>query len=335
MNRDSDLAEAFQFARAFYTYSGGPRRAVPLAAREALAKARGLIAALPALEEQEAAARAALEEVKARDGRRYAPGMKEATAALAKARAALQSGRAWKYAGPIWRRGYCGTWQPGKPGLFYVEDAKGLFRNVEKASEVGGRYNRVGIPEGYYCDPYQESLCVAFVVQLPSRKGRARFAAAYQLEESDNGRMTVDLSRTFEGPAGDFDQENTGARKEAARAADQLAEKAAESEREYQTAWWAGSRWADLKAEEEEARAEALAILKERRKARGLDPSGFPALCAALRGQVAALCRQIAKSRKARAKLAEGDAEELYFWNGEERLRAAFCEAAGLESFPA
>jgi hypothetical protein len=72
-----------------------------------------------------------------------------------------------------------------------------------------------------------------------------------------------------------------------------------------------------------------------REKARGLDPSGFPALCAAFRGQVAALCRQIAKSRKARAKLAEGHAEELYFWNGEERLRAAFCEAAGLESFPA
>lgn len=333
MNRDSDLAKAFQFARAFYTYSGGPRRAVPLAAREALAKARGLIATLPALEEQEAAARAALEEVKARDGRRYAPGMEEATAALAKARAALQSGRAWKYAGPIWRRGYCGTWQKER-GHFYAEDAKGLFRNVEKASEVGGRYNRVGIPEGYYCDPYQESLCVAFVVQLSSRKGRARFAAAYQFEESDNGGMTVDLSRVFEGPAGDFDQENTGARKEAARAADQLAEKAAESEREYQTASAAGAAWAARKEEEEEARREALAILAERRKARGLDPSGFPALCAALRGQVAALCRQIAKSRKARAKLAEGDAEELYFWNGEERLRAAFCEAAGLESFP-
>ena len=53
------------------------------------------------------------------------------------------------------------------------------------------------------------------------------------------------------------------------------------------------------------------------------------------RGLIAALCRQIAKSRKARAKLAEGHAEELYFWNGEERLRAAFCEGAGLEGFPA
>lgn len=334
MNRDSDLAKAFQFARAFYTYSGGPRRAIPLAAREALAKARGIIATLPALEEQEAAARAALKEVKARDGRRYAPGMEEATAALAKARAALQSGRAWKYAGPIWRRGYCGTWQKER-GHFYAEDAKGLFRNVEKAAEVGGRYDRIrGIATGYYCDPWQESLCVAYVVQLPSRKGRARFAPGYQFEDSESG-LTVDLSRLFEGEEGDSDQENTGARKEAARAADQLAERAAEQEQDYQTAWAAGARFADLKAEEEEARAEALAILKERRKARGLDPSGFPALCAALRGQVAALCRQIAKSRKARAKLAEGQAEELYFWNGEERLRAAFCEAAGLESFPA
>lgn len=328
-----DLTQAFRFARARFTYSGGPRRAAPLAAREALAKARAILAALPALEEQEAAARAALEEVKARDGRKYAPGMEDATAALAKARAALQAGRAWKYAGAVWARGYVGTWQK-EAGLYFVEDAESLFRNVEKAHEVGGRYDRIrGLATGYYCDPWQESLCVAYVVQLPSRKGRARFAPGYRFEES--GGLTVDLARAFEGEEGDSDQENTGARKEAARAADQMAERAAEEERDYQTAGAAGSRWADLKAEEEEARAEALAILKERRAARGLDPSGFPALCGALRGQVAALCRQIAKSRKARAELAAGQSESLYFWTGEERLRAAFCEAAGLEGFPA
>lgn len=299
MNRDSDLAKAFQFARAFYTYSGGPRRAVPLAAREALAKARGLIAALPALEEQEA----------------------------------------FLYCGPVWARRGANQ-----------EDA---LRNVQKAADFLDSREC----SSFYADSFQENTCDGFIAQLPSRNGRARYVAGYGFSHCDGG-ASFDLARVFES---DFkaerelarrqigkaywtpDMERAGywaeaahesARKEAAKAAAGMAEHEAEQEREYQTAWGAGSRWADLKAEEEEARAEALAILKERRKARGLDPSGFPALCVALRGQVAALCRQIAKSRKARAKLAEGDAEELYFWNGEERLRAAFCEAAGLENFP-
>lgn len=261
-------------------------------------------------------------------------GMAPADLAMKAARAKMDSPFRALDVGAVWAKGYPGTWQKER-GRYYTPDAAATFRKVEKAHEVGGRYNRVDIARGYYCDPYQESLCVAYVVQLPSRKGRARFAPAYQFEESDNGGMTADLSQIFEGESGDFDQENTGARKEAARAADQLAEKAAESEREYQTAWQAGSQWAAAKEAEEGARAEALAILAERRKAKGLDPSGFPALCAALRGQVATLRRRIAKARAARIKLQEGDSPELYFWPGEERLREAFCEGAELQEFPA
>ncbi|WP_298702545.1 hypothetical protein [uncultured Brevundimonas sp.] len=126
--------------------------------------------------------------------------------------------------------------------------------------------------------------------------------------------------------------------RDAAAHADALAKEAAESEREYQTAWHAGQAWADLKAEEEAARTEARAILAERRAAMNnpaVSDSGFFALCDVIRGRVRALVESIAESRNKRRELAEGDDSRLMFWNGEERLRAAFCDGAGLDQFPA
>lgn len=352
MNRDSDLAKAFRHARAFYCYSNGPRRPAPLPAREALAKARGLLDALPGLKAAEEAARAALDAQRAIDGRRYAPGME-------KAAKAARAGRAFLYSGPVWARPYVGTWQSEK-GLFYADDATALFRNVIAAHELqSGRE----VARGYYTSPHGDdsNLCVAYVVQLPSRKGRARFAPGYSFSDSDNdGKgITVDLSRieesdfvaerenarrqigkaywtqAMEAPGYWAEAAHESARKEAARAAQDLAERAAEEEREYQTAWAAGNAWADLKREEEEARREALAILAERRAARALGPEGFPALCGALREKVASLWRQIQASRERRATLQEGDAPELYFCPREERLREAFCDGAELGAFPA
>lgn len=260
-----------------------------------------------------------------------------AAEALAEARAIVAAG-GYKF-GPRFAAGFGCNRQSDKGGLYIENPAAAGLRYVGTAEELAGPYSRT--PSGYYLDPEGggETVC-GVVYQLPGRKGRAQFVAGYADPYNGNpgqGPACLWFGQIFESdPYSGADLgRGDGAKAEAAQAADSHAEAMAEEEREYQTAWRAGSRWADLKAEEEEARAEALAILAERRKARGLDPSGFPALCAALRGQVAALCRQIAKSRKARAKLAEGDAEELYFWNGEERLRAAFCEAAGLESFPA
>ena len=359
MNRDSDLAKAFRHARAFYGYSNAPRRPAPLAAREALAKARGLVAALPALKAAEDAARAALEAQRAIDGRRYAPGMEKARADLDKAAKAYREGRAFLYSGPVWEKGYSGTWQSEK-GLFYADEAESLFRNVIAAHELqSGR----DVARGYYTNSHGDdsNLCVAYVVQLPSRNGRARYAPGYSFAESDNqGKgITVDLSRieesdfvaeresarrqigkaywtpAMEAPGYWADGAHEAARKEAARVAQGMAERAAEEEREYQTAWAAGDAWARRKEDEAEARAEALAILAERRKARALAPEAFPALCAALRGKVAGLVRRIQKSREERAELQEGDAAELYFCPREERLREAFCDGAGLDSFPA
>ena len=81
-------------------------------------------------------------------------------------------------------------------------------------------------------------------------------------------------------------------------------------------------------------------MLQERRKARiGAEmDSGyaaeFPSICKMIKRQVSDLLRDVSKARERMAELAQGEARDLYFWTGEERLQSAFCEGAGLESFP-
>ncbi len=201
-----------------------------------------------------------------------------------------------------------------------------------------------GDDSGWYADPFGEgwNLCRGVVYQLPGRDGKARFVAGYAFTE-ESGGPALDLGHVFtedmRGAWGcDQDPRNTDAARDAAAHADALAKEAAESEREYQTAFHAGQAWADLKTEEEAARTEARAILKERRAAMNnaaVSDSGFFALCDVIRGRVRALVESIAESRAKRRELAEGDDSRLMFWNGEERLRAAFCDGAGLDQFPA
>lgn len=356
----TDLQKAFACSRGrpFGAYQSGRNRGMittPTPAAIALQKARGLIAALPALEEQEAAAREALEAQRAIDGRRYASGMEAARAGLETARKALQAGRAWKYARPVWTRGYRHN-GPRDLAAFYCEDG-GPLRNIQEA----GAFLDSRAASSFYTDSDCSETCGGYIAQLPSRKGRARFVAGYGFSVSGGGAC-FNLSDIFES---DFEAERDSARrqigksywtpemeapgywaesahdtarKEAARRAADLAKSAAEKEREYQTAWHAGQAWADLKAEEEAARTEARAILAERRAAMNspaVSDSGFFALCDAIRGRVRALVDSIAESRARRRELAEGDDSQFMFWNGEERLRAAFCDGAGLDKFPA
>lgn len=344
---EKDLAKAFAFYRA--NYQGEGRRHIPAPATEALRIARKALAALPGLEAEEAAAYEEVKAAAAIDSRRYAPALVKAQEAAKAARRAAMRGRRFKYAGPVWSKGY-GT-SRGAGGLVYCDGA-GPFRNQEAAADLlTGR----DVAQGFYTDSdgHREVLR-GYVLQLPSLKGKARFVAAYGTEES--GGLTVDLSRIFES---DFiaeresarrqtgkaywrpDMERPGyfaedshksAKEEAARAAQGLAESAAEEERDYQAAWQAGQAWADKLEEEKAARREALALLKERRAAKGL--GAFPALCGALRGQIAALWQEIQDSREARQELAAGDCDSHYFWPGQEGLKEAFCDGAGLQAFP-
>lgn len=201
--------------------------------------------------------------------------------------------------------------------------------------------------EGWLTDPSGDTsrdgdgLCYGVVYQLPGRKGHARFVAGYQFGGAEGG-PTIDLTKVYTcdrcdsrwvyyGDTGDID-----ACRYAARAADAMAKKAAKSEREYQTAWRAGSDYAQESETIAEARQEVIEILAERRAVKG--KGDYPALCAAIRAQVTTLLEVISESRAKRAKRADliaGDADGLYFFAGDERLREAFCEGAGLDSFPA
>lgn len=225
---------------------------------------------------------------------------------------------------------YVGTWQPGKPGKFFCQDPESLLRNMKQASEIDSR-----LPRGYYDNPHGESgwhdnsgLVLGRVAQLPGRAGAARYVAGYEFGSSDSGGVTFDFSRIFEAPGHDCESTQT----EAARYADSMAESEAETEREYQTAWQAGAAWRDLGDTIESARQEALDLLKERRAARGIAGQEFPATCKALRGAISGLLRDIQEARKERHKLAQGEAESLYWSWGRHDLSplTAFSDGAGI-----
>lgn len=205
----------------------------------------------------------------------------------------------------------CGPYQtapkPGASGalFYYLESDFAPGLRWQWADDVDG----AGIHHtGWHTDPHGDGDTIrGLVARLPHGRG---FLAGWSMGESMASQL-----ETASVYADDVS---------AARAADSIAESAAESEREYQTAWQAGSRFAELGEEVREARAEALQILRDRRTA-----SDSATLCKVIRDRVESLLEFIAEARQERAKLADGDADGLIFWSGEDRLRAAFNEAAG------
>lgn len=223
--------------------------------------------------------------------------------------------------------------QPSKPHLVALtRPLAGLdvFRQLWEAHEV--KEARID-HTGWYCDPYHEDTCVGVVARLRGRDGNARYIPGWRFKAwGDEG--VFDLSDVFEAPA-DGPYGTDEALIDCARRADHLAEIAAEKEREYQTAWRAGSRWADAKSEESELRKEALQILAERRSVR-TDATRYPALCGTIRKHVFRITIAIRESRKERTRLAEGESADLYFYPDASAIEA-FCDGAGITraEFPA
>jgi|CXWL01.1.fsa_nt_gi hypothetical protein len=108
---------------------------------------------------------------------------------------------------------YC-TYSPDNGGVFYA-DSKALDHLRTAPDERSRRYQDIG----YYCDEYQDSIATGRAVQLPSRKGAPVFLAYVQFSGSDG--ITIDADTYAEAA-------------DAWRAADSLAERIAEKEREYQ-----------------------------------------------------------------------------------------------------
>lgn len=269
--------------------------------------------------------------------------------ALARARRDVAEGKTRYPSG--YRSGNGVTWQPDQPGIAYVD----------KPESVGLRFVGRVVPEmrhgdvwdsrgntGWHTDPYGDTfrdgtgLAWGEVYQLPGRKGESRFVAGYRFGGCDGG-ATLDFGRIYVEPRGDWEVDvmTCDAAIDAARAADSMAEHAAEEEREYQTAWQAGSRWNHLAEVISDARKQCLSLMSERKKAmRGAEmDSGYaeesPTICRAIAKEIRDLVDSIAESRAEQRKLAEGDCPDLYFWNGDQRLRDAFMEGAGLDKFPA
>lgn len=104
--------------------------------------------------------------------------------------------------------------------------------------------------------------------------------------------------------------------RDAALAADGLAERIAEEEREYQEKANAGIKAADLAQEVRDMRAETLASLAELRQARkalARDAAAFPHLCEQLRRQARKALRDISRKRKEIAALVDTYGAESAF----------------------
>lgn len=197
---------------------------------------------------------------------------------------------------------------------YYADSFASLgWRDLGTAEEVSRREGSRAVEHsGWYCDAFASETVGGRVLQLPARGGVPRYVAGIEWSAADG--VTVYPLQTYAEPL------------EAARAADAIAKREAESEREYSTTWQAGARFADLGAEVADLRRKALAILAERRAVRGVNA---PNLCAAIRERLESILSDIARKRQERDTLASGDAEPLYFWSGEDRLREAFNEGAG------
>jgi hypothetical protein len=223
--------------------------------------------------------------------------------------------------------------------LRWIEDptAAGL-RFVGFADELAPRsVQHVGWLTDEEC--LDNSTLRGAVYQLPARDGRPVYVPAYR-EGSCDGQQWRDTATgrvdTFGGPAavafgelicGDRGglgdeyasfQENDDVR-DAARRADRIAELQAESEREYNEAWQAGSRFAELAETIAADRRASLALLREMKPERQR-AADRPAICAALRERLESLLEDIREARERRAELLN---------DCPSRLAGAFNEGAG------
>jgi hypothetical protein len=165
---------------------------------------------------------------------------------------------------------------------------------------------------GWYTDPYQDGKMRGVVVQLSHN----RYFPAYE-SDNDTG-ILVDWSDC---------RDNM---RDAAYAADDFAKSHAEEELEYQTAWSAGSLFAQLGEEAARERTEILELCAEYRQARSLPgATEMTAICATIKASISLGLRNIAKAREQREKLREGNYGELCFYPSK-RLIEAFNEGACL-----
>lgn len=285
-----------------------------------------------------------IETFKAKRGVIGRPGGPTASHALAMARAALEKGKQG-YGRPHPSRAYAQS----KKGLYFVDNPAALgFRHVGDVCAELSRwrsYWQTGARrEGFISDPFGhyardgDGLVWGAVYQLPARKGVTQFVAGFVWGHEASEGVTLDLSTIWKGAPGDNDS-YSGARDnpaahDAAREANRLAESAAESERDYQAAWQCGRAYQEAREEIADARESLRALLRERRQLKAAKGAA-PSICAAIESTARRYLETIKKAREEMRDALEGRTFDLYADLRKESHINAFCEAAGLESFPA
>jgi hypothetical protein len=262
--------------------------------------------------------------------------------------AAVKRAERMPYTRQTWRddaagrfaRKHPGTWQSetdaSRPDerAYYCDAWPKGWRLLGRADEVPKREGSRRVDHtGWYTDPHGDTGTLAgYVLQLPARGGKPQYLPGTAHTEYDG--VTVYPLDRYDSPL------------DAAGAADHIAEREAESEREYNAAWQAGSRWAQLGEEVAELRRGIIRAVRQFKEARkALQPDGrttwtgietgkpvsgrFEALCDIIRSDIADDLESIRQAREEREKLAEGDADELGFYAADPRLAAAFSEGAG------
>ena len=166
-------------------------------------------------------------------------------------------------------------------GLRWVENPDGGLRFAGFSDELlkDCTYAR-NLNLGWYTDEDCSEGYAGVVYRLPSRGKRPSLVAGYaqvsfgskRRREDDGARL--DFSRVY-------DHE-----REAARAADSIAEHEAAKEREYQEAWRMGVDWSETRERIANNRREVLELLRERK---AVPCESFKALSKVIRSRVASL----------------------------------------------
>ena len=199
------------------------------------------------------------------------------------------------------------TRQPERPEYAWVEKpTKNGLRLVGFADEIAKRdYAHCGGigHNGWYIDDFQDVVYRGVVYQLPGKHGKARYLAGYA--DPYNDAAFLGLGRVFEG----LPDPDTA--RDAAYAADAIAERAAEREREFNEVANARFQYDTIPAELSQVRRDIIHIAAEARLARQFVQS--ETLCAVVRKSVRALLDQREKLIAKRQKLADGYSRSPYW----------------------
>lgn len=225
-----------------------------------------------------------------------------------------------------------------REGLRWADDPRAVgLRFVGFADDIAGRAIE---HRGWFtdCDGCGEVLRGA-VYQLPGRKGRTRYLAAYRVGSEGNrgwsdtahdGAAAVACREVFEAERGDSDAyyyyrgggDAPEAAREAARRADSIAETVARDQREYDEAWQAARRWSDLADDIAEIRAQARQLVADMRAAIKSGATAAPSICTALRKSLRSLIEAAAELKAER----ESIADDFYYW--QDRRQYSIAEFA-------